>query len=1382
MASGPWDNYKTDETDGPWNSFKEEAPKEDSHWYDQLNAAAGTVGDLAMGIPKFGAAAALGLAARGVGAVTGNKATLKDTMDTANQMIEEAVPSYKNKDLAAYKVPMYPLQKLSEGAEYLGRKAGEATGNGDVAGAVELGTNLAAIPLGLKAGGMVLKGLKGKPGEPVAKTKIDALEEMEKPAETDGPWNNYLANQSELPGAAGAFDNIRRQTSGEIEPSKDITNTPMERVTDSLLNGKDQAAVVGAENAEGLKPQVEASQAEAEFWKNRAEQMTAEEQAKQLPPERIDVNREGTAADPATMDALTRSTEGITYENVPPDGVIPRDANRLPTGEPMLRVPRGNEWAVDENGIPVRQGLPESTVAPDYINKYMRQDESARNDLGNAIQEANGPKLGPDEAFGSEPLKTGSPVLDNALAEVARPSLKGRTGGGQRGGIDPNLLGIEQIAKLIRGTGDLLKRGIDSFEQFSKTPLAKVVGRLPEDHMRAIPGMKESLDGIIPRPMAGSEFVNQAIAEGAKNPSFPKMGQSGALLAGEKFKSAALKGVGQWLQYAANKSAFRVKAEVVPIERHLAQLPRTEFQELHQVLIAESERGALYSQENLSKVLNPKQLEAYKALRKAMDETWDMSVATRKALGLPEVPKLEGYMASMRYGDWHLPIYDKSGKLVWHVASTSKAHANRALEWIKKEMGDKIDLTKSEAMFKPELGGPIGIPRDIISGYHELLKFLDKDDPTTSFISDAIAKFNEDHGLLSRRHNERFMRKAGIPGFEGNKPWLSEHENASNFFHAQMGYLKNSFQWNHLQEALGQIKEITKSPELNQTQPNLIKYAQALVDRETGVSKNMFKALETGIARVVPSITIGNGKIHTGVGVSRSSLYKTTSDIKSGVYLQQLGLNPGYMIATPLQGILSVALHRMLSNEGFTHSAMKTTMNTVRDTSVALMQHYLYAMSEKHVKVPGMSDLGRRALQYAEDNNVINKTILDEYQTLGEHRVWGQVKAKLSGSITTPEKVGRTSVFMSFAHHLVDSGMKETEAFRKAAEFTNHAMTSMEKHDRPLMVDKLGVPGELAYQYHSYLFNEMNQLSLLARHAIEKKAVTPLVSHMGALMFLGGALALPMVNELDGLWNLFKDGVAKTYPEHYKTVGGLGLKGTMLNGINDFATGATVSGPLSEMMGTAMGQRFSMALLDPEHPTQQIAAAPQEVREWASAGTALLHPTKRNAEQAAWVNSPPLIKGQMETRLDDFKNKNENSATGRNPDGTMSYRKAGDINDVGTDYARTSNDEKIRQFGLTSNEEYRTRQLRHINNDEQTRMMSAEKGILAQMVTRMMDKDSEGTRKYATAALQLIPDDKLLEKALNEAINDRMYTPEQRDKVRSDSMATLLKVRRLNAQ
>src|SRR5205085_230004 len=161
----------------------------------------------------------------------------------------------------------------------------------------------------------------------------------------------------------------------------------------------------------------------------------------------------------------------------------------------------------------------------------------------------------------------------------------------------------------------------------------------------------------------------------------------------------------------------------------------------------------------------------------------------------------------------------------------------------------------------------------------------------------------------------------------------------------------------------------------------------------------------------------------------------------------------------------------------------------------------------------------------------------------------------------------------------------------KAAEFTNHSMTSMERHDRPLAVDKLGVAGELAYQYHSYLFNEAHQLSLLARHAISKKAPVPLMAHLGTLMFLGGALALPMVNELDGLWNVTKDLVSKVKPEWYKPISGLGLKGSMINGINDFASGATVSGPLSELTGTALGSRFSMQILDPEHPTEQIAAA-----------------------------------------------------------------------------------------------------------------------------------------------------------------------------------------------
>lgn len=182
--------------------------------------------------------------------------------------------------------------------------------------------------------------------------------------------------------------------------------------------------------------------------------------------------------DAATMEAMSRANSDMPYGQVPPDGVIPRDA-MFAGGErdkPMLRVPRGNEWVKDENGMPVRQGLPESTVAPDYINDFMRQDKPARDALGNAIQEANGPLLGPDQPFGSERLggSMGAPALSKfgdtgralADAESAKRSGVGVGGphGAQRGAIDVKSV-KEELDKLKKG----LIKGPEALRAFTHT-------------------------------------------------------------------------------------------------------------------------------------------------------------------------------------------------------------------------------------------------------------------------------------------------------------------------------------------------------------------------------------------------------------------------------------------------------------------------------------------------------------------------------------------------------------------------------------------------------------------------------------------------------------------------------------------------------------------------------------------------------------------------------------------------------------------------------------------------------------------------------------------------------------------------------------------------
>lgn len=1365
---------------------------------DQINAGVGAVGDMAAGLAKFPASVALGLAGRAAGALTGSKATLKDTMDAANQMVEEALPSYKRPDIAGYSVPMYPLTKLSQVSQYAGQKVGDTTGSGDLQGLTELGVNLAAIPLGAK----VLKGFKGSP-EPLesSSSRLNSLNDMEQKSTEDNFLKQY-SSQDELPltnsiedvasaqnargNQADLFNNNQGSEAFPYDPNARIPTATQEELPlqnstqdvankQSNLNGQ-MDMFGGAQNQVSTEPMGQipeitaqvalrkaldaedaGKQAEAAFWRERAMEMVREERTKQanIPQEPIHVNDVGTAGSPATMDALTRSTQGITYENVPPDGAIPRNSNGI-------QVPRGNQWTTDENGIPVRQGLPTDT--PDLsttatVQGILNSDTGVRNDLGNAIQEANGPKLGPDEHYGSGALETQSPLFNNLINEERAPKLRRN----QSGGIDPNLLGIPQLARAARATGDLVKRGIDGITEAAKTPLRRVVGMLPEDAMARSPGMKD----LIYKPKSGEEFAQEALAEGYKNPSIAKNMQSGALLAGEKWNSAALKGIGSWLQWADKRTVLDNHTFADPIQKKLNALPEQDFQDLHKIMMQEQLTGARFSPENLSKVMSPKMLEAYQGMRKAFDDSWNQSITTRKELGLPDIKREEAYHASMRSGDWKQAFYGKSGQLLWHVSSETKIGALKAEAYIKKTIGDKVDWEKSQKQYAPDMI-PVGIPRDVLSSYHEMLKYFDPADPTTQAISDSITKYNQEHGYEVKAQNQRFLNKSGIPGFEGNKPWLTDKENAHSFMSAQMGYLRNSNHWNNFQEALTNMQSILKNPDLIRNQPNIMSYVAALVSKEMGISPNIFKDLERGLAKIVPKMGIVNGKPTMALGASRGSVYKGVADLKTGTYLAMLGTNVGYMITTPIQSLMAVAQHRLLTSEGYSHNVGKTLVNSILDTSAGLAKHFLSSMTGKSIDTP-ISAFGKRAMQYAEDNGILDKTVMDETGGLRPHGVVNAVKKVIGPTVTAPEKIARFSTFMGFAHHLTASGkLSEPEAFQKAEDFTNHSLTSMRRSDRPMIVDKLGATGQLAYVFKSYLFNEYNQLSQFAIQA-KKGNVTPLITHLGMLYALGGALSLPLVNELDAGWNMAKGLIAKEFPQAYQSVSGIGLKGTLLHDVPTWASIGTVS----HMTDTSLGTRFSTQIGDPSHISEALATPVQEAKELGGVAAPLMNPTKRNLEQAVYANGTPLLKGQMETRLDDFKNGPPN------PDGTQSFRRAKDINDVATDYKRTPDDTSKRALGLYSTDEYKTRQLRYINNQEQSRVGDAYNESVKRALTAGVDGDIATARKYAQNALQLIPDQAKFESMIQAAAEAHGMTPEEREMAKAQNMKNLERIQRL---
>jgi hypothetical protein len=1231
-----------------------------------------------------------------------------------------------------------------------------------------------------------------------------------------------LANQSDLGGGAGAFDNIRRQTAGTIpEGPQDITNTPMERMTDTLLNGRDQAATLGAAGPDAYietlrQRAVEAQQAhEAAVRQAQAQaaleaRQTALEQAvrqqtsldmnaaertrqeaapvlgkdaseaqarfqpmvddlmsKEAEPQ---VPNPVTPVDPMTSAmhnlepaqrdsrAMAEATRGITYENVPPDGVIPRDAPKS-----GVTVPRGNTWHVDENGIPVRQGLP--TSEPDLstattVHGILSQDEGARNDLGNAIQEANGPKLGPDEHFGAGPIDTVSPTFNKAVLDngIRRRGVRGN----QRGSIQ---IGGEDLIKAINATRDLMEKAVQSFHEMAAKPMRSIIGMLPEDHMARVSG-----EDMVYKPEPGQKFADKAVAEGPKNTNIWKNFQSGPLHTAEKpgVNSNALRGVGSWLQWADKRTHLDNRERVNPVQGKINNLNEREMTALWQHMTDEQRSNVRKDPSALS----PKAQEAYKALRSEFDRSYNQTVAQAKAQG-KEVPKREeAYHASMRQGDFTQSFFNKSGQLIGHVASTSRLEALKAEAWFKKN-NPNIDWQKSQVKFAPDYKG-VNVPRDILGAYQEMLKFFDGNDPTITLVQDTLARYQQEHGFSSRGFDKRLMDKNNVPGFEGDKPWLSSKENAKSFFNSQLKYLRDANHWNNFQEAMHQIEPIMKNDELVKNQPDIMNYAKSLVQRELGISSNVLDKIETEWARNWPKVGFVDGKLQVKQGISRGNVYKGVADLKTGTYLTMLGANIPYMITTPIQAALSIPRHMLLSSQGITHNPLKTVVNSMGDIGAGLARHMMSGMTGKDVNIP-ISDVGKRMLHYAENNGILDKTVLDETGNVGGHAATELLKKTIGTTITAPEKLARYSTFVSFAHHLMDSGkFTEADAFQAAERLTNDSLTSMRRLDKPLLVDKFGATGQLGYVFKSYLFNYYNQMAEFAGHA-KRGNVAPLAAFVGGSFLLGGALSLPGVNEMDGFYNIFKNIVASKFPQFYHD--DLGIKGTLLK---DLPTWASM-GALSEASGTNIGSRFNTQITNPENPLGDIAVPIQELREASTALDWAADPTERHALGFAHANVGSTIKGQMETRLDSFKNKNPETPDGRDENGRMSYRKANDINNTSTDYKRTQDEEAKRALGFYSQDEYKTKQLRYINNTEQSRTMDAFTNLMNKALTKGVDGNSEAAGKLASAALRLVPDVNRFTKMIDEAALAHGATPEERMAMKADAINNLEKLRRLQS-
>lgn len=889
---------------------------------------------------------------------------------------------------------------------------------------------------------------------------------------------------------------------------------------------------------------------------------------------------------------------------------------------------------------------------------------------------------------------------------------------------------------------------------------------------KLVPEAKESGAGRFATPESPTDTIQKVIVKG-EGKDIPELGtirrnvQSGPGLAGDKWNNPILQAGSQHLNGAYHKTDLQIRTMVKPLERYFASLSSEELGEVHEVLRHEMFNEKAASPEDLSKAGYSKaQVDAISMLREAHDAALEIQNKARAKLGKEPITKMEAYMASNFHGDYHLPVrefvrdevgnkvLDKDGvpktTLAWYIRTNTLNEGKKAVAYLRERFGDTLDINDKTKPEYRESGRNPNTPNDVVGAYHDMMDFFKDNPETTDKISQAMQEYIAGKGYTVAGQNKHFLEKSKVRGFEGDKPWLTPHENTIAGIQSQMNYLKSAMRWSNMQEAVANIKTIISDPNVIKNMPNAAEYMKSVLNHEVGATPAVTTAIESGIAKAV--------------GVSRSSLYRTTADLKTMAYLQTLGLSPGYMVATPLQAIMSVpAWHAKLTGEGFKHNLLTSNLKALGDTMAGVTAHMMHEAGFSGKSIP-MTELGKTALKYAEDAGIVSKNMFDESAGLGEHAVMQGVKNAAGWTVALPEKVARLGGFMSFVHHLSESGKytNNLELFRHAEQLTDNAITSFKSFDRPQWVNNLGVAGQAMFMYKSFVFNGFNQMGTFANLARQGN-IKPLAIMIATYGIMGGVANIPFMGEADTIWNKFKDLTAEYAPKFYANhlANGVGLKGTLISllpqtsGLRDIVG----YGAPSVALNTNLTTRLNLNV-----PTDgAVAPLQQELKEWGSVAHVAIDPSKRAMLQAAYVNMPPGIQGWMQQYFPEYHNA---SGLAVNP------RNLGDVRDT-INYRRTPEDETRKNIGVTSLTESRTLEAQRINKAEDARIKTAQEGLAAKITTGLADRDPQKVADNAIAYLKINPDSRSLDATINNGLWAMNATPHERQLMRMQAIQAI---------
>lgn len=823
-----------------------------------------------------------------------------------------------------------------------------------------------------------------------------------------------------------------------------------------------------------------------------------------------------------------------------------------------------------------------------------------------------------------------------------------------------------------------------------------------------------TLDGsLIPKNPVVEDAISAALKQGKDGKQWNYM-QSGSTSVAMKTGSPIVKAASEIVQNAVKRADLAIRNYIFPTEAAFRKLSKVELTDLAEIMKAEMLKGERIDGDVLARNLSIKQLEAYTRMRDMFDKTLDAQNAVRVAQGKKPISAHEAYMSSRWQGDFRQPVYDGEGNLVWYLAANTKKGLELQATQLKKVApGVVIDPAKAHVVKSSHMG------TDLQSAYTTMLDILDpqRDKAAIQELKAAIEDQLVSEGELTLAQEKHFKRKSGVRGYAGDRPWMDASKDALDMFQQQIQYAKNAFKWSEMQQVSKDIGAIVSNEQLQQQQPNNIKYIREYYKNAIGM----------GEAQVTRAL---NDAMRDGLGVSPNLVSQAVGNMKSFFITQKLAVSAGYTLSNLIQAGNVLPYLSDLAGQGIRGNPLTSIPTGVLGGMAMAVSHYMKSLGSEYInQLP--NQFFKDAFRYAEENGVTARSVYDEAPldtgfspSKKALRVAGQTMA-------VPETFVRSVAFMTYAQWLKESGKftDQMKLFQKAEELVNMSMVDYRETERPLMFAKAGAAGNFLNTLQTYPMSFYNQWSYMLKQA-SKGNLAGLGAMMAFQFAVAGAMGLPGFEDMDKLYKWIRDNAVSTETWN-KMMKSPVFSDPKMWMIDTFGQ-SSVYGYLSDKTGIGLTSRVAAPgagamLQSPVGPIVDIA------KQVGAVGSAVADPTnKQKVAEAALKVVPVGLQGFLETQP--FM---EGITFNERPDGTRTYMKNSDLSDRRGGYTRTPDEDAVRAWGIRSQKEVLTRDVAYATNSANQALTKKASELIDQYYNAVRLGNTEKAKKLATLYMDI---------------------------------------------